>query len=293
MGSFVQEFIKGRKTFFVAPDQSLFPASFLEEYLAHGYECYFIDSDGPLSLPQKADVLLSVFKDSIIFFNVDIPLQSTSWGIVIRALKNKYPNTCVGVLYAKKQDMEEKLRLERYYLMDIGIAGGALQLEFQKRNNFVLIERMLYSNQAQGRRKQVRALCNGSCTVKLPVKPEVLIQKKLVDISLSHFSIILDLQEEIYFKEITKISGAMFLIKGLHFTSDVISVMTRDTPDGKLCIFAFTSDNGKPELNPINNQLLTPKLYSIMQENFTNLTTMLFQKQQERRDEAGVGGDEL
>lgn len=39
------EIVKGRKTFFIAPDELLLSSDFLEEYLAKDYECYFIKND--------------------------------------------------------------------------------------------------------------------------------------------------------------------------------------------------------------------------------------------------------
>ena len=65
MSNIVDEIIKGRKTFFIAPDRTLFPQSYLEEYLTLGYECYFIDTDIFLPIEVKVDIILSVFKDSI------------------------------------------------------------------------------------------------------------------------------------------------------------------------------------------------------------------------------------
>ena len=70
LGTFVEEIIKGRKTFFVAPDKSRFPESYLEEYLTAGYECYFIETDLFLPISTKIEVILSVFKDCIMFFNI-------------------------------------------------------------------------------------------------------------------------------------------------------------------------------------------------------------------------------
>ena len=79
MGNLVDEIVKGRKTFFIAPDRSLFPQAYLEEYLTLGFECYFIDTDIFLPIEIKIEIILSVFKDSILFFNIDAPLQDNSW----------------------------------------------------------------------------------------------------------------------------------------------------------------------------------------------------------------------
>ena len=61
MDNLVDEIIKGRKTFFIAPDRSLLPQGLLEECLTMGYECYFIDNDIFLSIETKVEIILSIF----------------------------------------------------------------------------------------------------------------------------------------------------------------------------------------------------------------------------------------
>ena len=64
MGSILNEIIKGRKTFFIAPDKSLFPEIYLEDYLALGYECYFINHDTNHTFESKLEIILTVFQAS-------------------------------------------------------------------------------------------------------------------------------------------------------------------------------------------------------------------------------------
>ena len=52
MGITIKEIVTGRKTFFITPDMSLFPESFLEDYFALGYECYFVENDKHTSLQK-------------------------------------------------------------------------------------------------------------------------------------------------------------------------------------------------------------------------------------------------
>ena len=71
MGISVDEIITGRKTFFILPDTSLMPESFLEDYFALGYECYYVPFDKRVKMERKVKVITSLFKDLIIFFNID------------------------------------------------------------------------------------------------------------------------------------------------------------------------------------------------------------------------------
>ena len=71
----------------------------------------------------------------------------------------------------------------------MGVQCGCIQLEYQKKQNFELIEKILYANQAQGRRKNIRALCTNACTFTCN-HSGMAHTGVLQDISLSHFSII-------------------------------------------------------------------------------------------------------
>lgn len=283
MSSFIDAITKGRKVFFIAPDKTLIPMSYLEDYLALGYECYFIDSDLFLSIENKVDIILSIFDDSILFFNIDAPVQNTNWVSSISKLQVKYPKALFGVLYAKRQTIAEKTVIEKKYLYDIGIQCGCIQLEYQKKNNFGVLERTLFANQAMGRRKNVRALCTQGCLFTFTEeKTGQVINGKLTDISISHFSITLP-ENRLILADYEKINDIAFSIKGLHFRSDAILFMSRATNEGQLFVFAFCTKSGQNGLDALNKQLLIPKLYEIMLENTNALLSKLFNTATEKK----------
>ena len=112
MGISVKEIVTGRKTFFVAPDTSLIPESYLEDYFALGYECYFVENDKRIRIEKKVDVILSLFRDVIIFFNIDYNIPDFDWANYIKTVIDSYGNQAsVGILYTKRQAKEEKLHL--------------------------------------------------------------------------------------------------------------------------------------------------------------------------------------
>lgn len=283
MNNLVEEIIKGRKTFFIAPDRTLFPQSYLEEYLTLGYECYFIDTDIFLPIEVKVDIILSVFKDSILFFNIDSPIQGTSWIHLIKGMQEKYPNALFGVLYTKRQSLSERQNIERQFLYTMGIQCGCIQLEYQKRNNFQIIEQVLYANQAMGRRKNVRAVCSTNCSFQLNLEKQSSIQNKLTDVSLSHFSFVIP-EGQLELADYEKVPDIAFTIHGLRFKSDAVLYMTRQVENGILYVFAFQTKSGQNGLDPVNKQLLTPKLYEIMMENCMDLLNKLFTSATRKRD---------
>ena len=57
MGISVSDIVTGRKTFFILPDTSLIPTSYLEDYFALGYECYFVEYDKRVDVKKKVEII--------------------------------------------------------------------------------------------------------------------------------------------------------------------------------------------------------------------------------------------
>ena len=275
MGISAKEIVTGRKIFFITPDTSLIPETYLEEYFALGYECYFIENDKRVSIIKKLDIILSLFKDVIIFFNIDYHIEGIEWQYLIKNLIDLHHNKeSIGVLYTKRQTKEERMRREQKYLYEMGIACGCIQLEYQKKQNFEIIEKILYANQAQGRRKSIRALCTSACTYSFRAGPNTY-NGSLQDISVSHFSLLVtdgSLKVQLY----EKIQDFHFNIRGFLFRSDAVLIMQRQTPAGLLMVFAFTSTTGANGLDERIKQLLIPNIYKLMSSNCMNLLEQIF-----------------
>ena len=273
MGIPVNEIVTGRKTFFILPDTSLMPESFLDDYFALGYECYYVPFDKRINVQKKVKVITSLFKDLIIFFNIDYELPGLDWEDYIYDYIHEYNNaTSVGILYTKRQSKLEKTQLERKYLYEYGCRCGCIQLEYQKNNNFDLIGKILFANQAQGRRKTIRALCSSSCTYTYyrgqnyndPVTGS------LQDISLSHFTILVS-GDDLGIKLYEKIQDIHFNLKGFLFRSGAILAMERPVNGGKLYVFSFINSNGSAGLDDRIREQLIPALYKILSNNCNHL----------------------
>lgn len=277
MGISIQDIVTGRKTFFITPDVSLIPESFLEDYFALGYECYFIENDKKMPLEKKLEILISIFHDVIFFFNIDYTVGDINWPVLIHSIIDLYSNRAsIGVLYTKRQTQDEKARIEYKYLYELGLNCGCIQLEYQKKINFDIIEKILYANQAQGRRKNIRALCTKACTFSYK-SDETEFNGVLQDISLSHFSIvypkgILDI------KLYEKLADIHFNIRGFMFRSDAVLIMERPNAAGSLYIFSFVSSNGANGLDQRVKSLLVPNIYQLMSANFKKLMETIYSK---------------
>lgn len=271
----MNEIVKGRKTFFIAPDELLLSQDFLEEYLAKDFECYFIKNDLNNSITTKVKTILSLFSDSIIFFNIDYHIENegTDWPHFIGQIAHDFPNVCIGIMYEKRKTLKEKYMIEKFYLYQLGIQGGCVQLEFQKYRNFVLIEKVLFANQAMGRRKTVRAICsNNNCYINLEDNKGKQLYLPINDISLSHFSITMkDENQDVNLNN--RLMNLSFIVKGMRFISNAMLFTKREIQDGTLYVFAFFNNLGKVGLDTSLNKLLIQKMYEILHENCTTILT--------------------
>ena len=285
MGISVNEIVTGRKTFFILPDTSLMPESYLEDYFALGYECYFIPFDKRYKMERKVKVITSLFKDLIIFFNIDYNLPNFDWDDYIYEYIHENNNAqSVGIMYAKRQSKAEKALIERKYLYEMGIRCGCVQLEYQKTQNFELIGKILYANQAQGRRKTIRALCSSACTYTYTYGPyKDSITGTLQDISLSHFTVLVSgtgLEIKLY----EKIPDIHFNIRGFLFRSDAVLVMERPVNGDMLYVFAFVNSTGQNGLESRTKGLLVPALYKLLSVNCNAILDQMYQKASEQED---------
>ena len=135
-----------------------------------------------------------------------------------------------------------------------------------------MIGKILFANQAQGRRKTIRALCSSSCTYTYyrgqnyndPVTGS------LQDISLSHFTILVS-GDDLGIKLYEKIQDIHFNLKGFLFRSGAILAMERPVNGGKLYVFSFINSNGSAGLDDRIREQLIPALYKILSNNCNHL----------------------
>lgn len=266
------------------------PESYLEDYFAIGYECYYVPFDKRVNIQKKVKVITSLFKDLIIFFNIDynLNLPDFKWDDFIHDYIHENNNAAsVGIMYTKRQTKLEKQVLERKYLYEMGIRCGCIQLEYQKAQNFELIGKILYANQAQGRRKTIRALCSSACTYTYEYGPHKdSITGTLQDISLSHFTILVSgvgLEIKLY----EKIADVHFNIRGFLFRSDAVLVMERPVNGDMLYVFAFVNSAGQNGLDDRTRGLLIPALYKLLSVNCNAILDQMYAKvnEQEAVDE--------
>ena len=146
----------GRKTFFIAPDTSLIPKSYLEEFLGRGYETYVINDDYTCPLQTKIQEIIKLFPDSIFYFNIDASVEGIEWKSYIRELRENFGNQLlIGIFYLKRQNPEDEEKIKTYYVRDVQIRAGCFALSAHNHDNFDAILGALAQSGARGRRNQI------------------------------------------------------------------------------------------------------------------------------------------
>ena len=261
--------IEGRKTFFIAPDDSLLPEKYLEDFMARGYETYIINDDRYCPLKAKIEIIIDTFKDSILFFYIDSVVEDIEWATYILNLQVKYNNNIlIGVLYSKRPTEQEKMQLERYYLYDVGIQCGCIALEFQRSKNFALIDKVMFANQACGRRQNVRAICDSSSKVVFEIS-NMQYTGRVLDVSLSHFSCGFEYSIDVPVGG--RIQNILISINGLHFITDALVVMNRNYSNSTMYVFVFLSPDGRQGLESDIRAKVLQKTYQMISEKVKSL----------------------
>ena len=205
-----------------------------------------------------------------------MPIKGVKWEKYIKELQEKYMGRIlIGVLYAKRQSEEEKSRLEKYYLFDVGIQCGCIGLEYQKMKNFALIDKVMYANQACGRRQNIRAICDTRSKVSFVTKHGQ-IKGSILDVSLSHFSCIFERTLDVQMYE--KVPKMLININGLHFVSDAILIMQRKRNGVMLNVFVFSNSMGQQGVESDIQPRLLERIYQMTSDKAKSLMRYKFEE---------------
>jgi hypothetical protein len=164
----------GKKIFLLRP-HSVIRDEMLDLLIMAGYETYTILDE------KKARKLLKKFPGSIMFINIDEGLKETEWEKYIKELQED-PETRenrLGIMsYNQDRDLMQK------YLMDLSVPCGYIQLKLGLHESTRIILSALEANEARGRRKCIRAICEDDLNATINYKEASgLYQGKILDIS--------------------------------------------------------------------------------------------------------------
>lgn len=270
-----EHIIVGRKTFFIVPNTTLLPESFLYDYMGEGFETYFVMHDKGCTIEHKVNSIIKVFPNSILFFCIDSTVLDVQWPLLIRKVYSAHKDEArFGVIFTHRQSDTERMEIVQLYERGIGLQCRCVQLEYKKDLNFAIVRKALVDNDAMGRRKAVRAICKGACTASFDYNGSHY-GGRISDISMSHFSCVIT--GELPLPNGLKVNDIQINLQGMHLRSGGTLAMQRETPSGVLYVFMFIDHaTGRAGLDVFSSQLLLPKIYEIMKSNCDSLLSELY-----------------
>lgn len=263
----------GRKTFFIAPDTSLIPKHYLEEFMLGGYQTYIINDDYVCPMQTKVREIIRLFPESILYFNIDASIEGIEWKSYIRQLQQTVgENGLVGIFYLARQNKSDEDLIKNFYLNELHVGAGCFALSAHDHNNFDSIVNVLEQNKARGRRNHVRAFCDSSSVVDFEYKGKE-IRANLLDVNISYFRCDLQANTE-EFEIFEKLRKVKLSVNGSSFISDAVLIMKRTVNDKTLCVFMFIKNDDTPDLIRDDEISLNKKIYQIvLNENMGKLQT--------------------
>ncbi len=262
--------IFGRKVFFVAPNSSLIPMSFMEGLCTLGYESHILSqSDG--SLTDNIGIITSHFPDAVLYFNIDASALGISWIQFIRHIRQQNPDVLVGVVFSAPH--QERIHfVETEFGSDVSPAAGCVALTpDESEENFKTVVAALEKIGAKGRRNSIRARCDDSSYISFGINGKRF-HARVDDVNISHISCVLDELGVHGMKIYDKVRSAHVCVNGLEFSSDVVLIMKREKGTISSAVFMFIKkpDDG-PGLEGECEDCLNKKIYEITSKEFTDL----------------------
>jgi hypothetical protein len=210
-----QQFIEGKKVFLLYP-HSVIQDEMLDTLIMNGYEVYVLRDH------KRARLLLEKFSMSIMFINIDEKLPEKEWEAYIREIISnpKTKSVRLGILsYNNDRDLMEK------YLMDIAIPCGFIQLKLGVKESTRIIRNALLANEARGRRKCFRAICEDEPATLNYKEGSRIYYGKLLDISAAGFAARIENFEG--FQSNSLLKDFQLNLHGSLVTTDVILIGNR------------------------------------------------------------------
>jgi hypothetical protein len=199
--------ISGKKIFILHP-HSVIQEEMLDILIMAGFESYVLHDN------KRAFKLLVKFPGSIMFINIDEGLPEKEWEVYIRGIQED-PRTAETKLGILSYNTDQKLMQK--YLMDIAVPCGYIQLKLGMKESTRIILSALEANEARGRRKFIRAFCEGDTAfVNFKGANGMLYNGKILDISAAgiaaKFEKLEDIPSNALLKEVQlKLHGSLIL----------------------------------------------------------------------------------
>jgi len=226
----------GKKVFFLYPPTII--REIIEEVVREEYEAYILENH------LLALKILAKYKNSILFINIDEILKDEEWQTYVSSLLSdpETAGTKVGIFTYFKQDKE----MMEKYLITIGVQCGFVHIKMSPAECRQILLKTLAANEARGRRRFVRALCNEKLDLFNIIWKEDRFQGSIIDLSIAGMACYFH-DKQLRLPEGTTINNMQLVLRGASCILDGKIMKIIPQPNGRnIYIIMFNSRNLKP-----------------------------------------------
>jgi hypothetical protein len=238
-----QEIRKGVKTFFLNADASLRPSpTQLQTLFLGGFEVYPLPETKLVPAADQIDCLVGLFRELIVFVNVDGVLPGGTWPELLVRLSRAYgARVRFGVLH-HEADPARRSALERVYLVDVQVQAGCIFIDQTLSPDLPKLQRILVANDANGRRKAIRMVCNGTIAFQAGSRR---LEARVFEVSISNFLCVFK-ERDPELNESLRVKGIELALGSTTLKVDAIVLVKRIVGAARemVYIFGFTGAKG-------------------------------------------------
>ena len=251
----------GRKIFFLYPHNII--KDIITEIVRNEYEAYILENH------IIALKFLVKYKDSILFINIDAIFKEEDWEEYIKniILNPETKDTRIGVLtyYEKSKDIIEK------YLIDLGVHCGFIHIKMEPEKCLQIILKTLEANEARGRRRCIRAICNNKLDTFNIMYGNERYEGTILDISIAGIACCFNNKDSL-FKVNTVLPNIQLVLRGASciLTGKVMQVKKR-MQGNDVYIIMFDREKIKPEIEKKMHNFIYKSLQEWIKEEITQI----------------------
>jgi uncharacterized protein YjaZ len=213
----------GKKVFFLYP-HSVIQEKLIDTIVDNEYEVYMVNDH------NKLDNINRIYRESIVFINIDEGLPEPEWEKRIRSFSEDSENCHLdfGILtYNANQSLAEK------YLMDMMVSCGFIRLKLGLNESIEIILKTLIANEVKGRRKYVRASPQAEdASFNYKDEYDVLITGQINDISSVGMAVTFN--SKIKMQKNSLLKGIQIKLKGALIKVNGVVIGFREIEDSKI-----------------------------------------------------------
>ncbi len=220
----------GKKVFFLNPMPVL--SEIVEELARREFEVYLARGHDRLARVLQKET------DSIVFINVDDRTEEAVWDQYVRDLAAGEATKDVGIGVLS---MNEDRDLMQKYLMDLQVRCGFIVVKIGAAKTTEILTKTLEANEARGRRKFVRAVCQpGSAQAIVDIDGKEW-RAELSDLSCA--GVAMRFKENASFRPGTVLKKLQLSVKGTNILTDGFVAAKRDEAENPTHIVMFAPNS--------------------------------------------------